>query len=155
MKNFFNKVLIIYDSKIKFKEFLKIKLKLKKKRYLFINLYQMKNLKSFNTVNKIISKLLKNNFTRQDCIIAFGGGITGDLSGFVSSIYKRGIKFVNIPTTLLAQVDASIGGKTGINHEIYGKNLIGSFYQPNLVISDTNYLKSLQKRINLWICGNI
>ena len=150
-KIFFNKVLIIYDSKIKFKEVLKIKLKLKKKEVLIYKFVSNEKSKKFNTVNKIISKLLKNNFTRQDCIIAFGGGITGDLSGFVSSIYKRGIKFINIPTTLLAQVDASIGGKTGINHEIYGKNLIGSFYPPNLVISDTNYLKSLSKKE--LICG--
>ena len=150
-KIFFNKVLIIYDSKIKFKEVLKIKLKLKKKEVLIYKFVSNEKSKKFNTVNKIISKLLKNNFTRQDCIIAFGGGITGYLSGFVSSIYKRGIKFINIPTTLLAQVDASIGGKTGINHEIYGKNLIGSFYHPNLVISDTNYLKSLSKKE--LICG--
>ena len=74
-----------------------------------------------------------------------GGGITGDVSGFAASVFKRGINFINIPTTLLAQVDSSIGGKTGINTK-YGKNLIGSFYQPQLVLSDTNFLKSLPKR---------
>ena len=119
-KIFFNKALIIYDSKIKIKDVSKITSKLKKKEVFIYKFESNEKSKSFKTVNKIIIKLLKNNFTRQDCIISLGGGITGDLSGFVSSIYKRGIKFINIPTTLLAQVDASIGGKTGINHEIYG-----------------------------------
>tara|TARA_Y100000590_G_C15671406_1_gene996374 strand:+ start:807 stop:1655 length:849 start_codon:yes stop_codon:yes gene_type:complete len=94
--------------------------------------------------------LLKNNFHRNDCLISIGGGITGDVSSYSASIYKRGIKFINIPTTLLAQVDSSIGGKTGVNSK-YGKNLIGTFYQPNLVISDTSFLKSLNKREI--ICG--
>jgi len=79
-----------------------------------------------------------------------GGGITGDVAGFVASIFKRGINFINIPTTLLAQVDSSIGGKTGVNSS-QGKNLIGSFYQPKLVISDTSFLKYLSKKE--MICG--
>ena len=106
--------------------------------------------KNFKNVNKIINILLKKNFHRNDCLISVGGGITGDISGFAASIYKRGLKFINIPSTLLAQVDSSIGGKTGINSK-YGKNSIGSFYQPNLVISDTNFLKTLPKREI--ICG--
>ena len=89
--------------------------------------------------------MLKNNFNRNDCLIALGGGIVGDVSAFAASIFKRGLKFVNIPSTLLAQVDSSIGGKTGINSK-FGKNLIGSFYQPSLVIIDINFLKSLPKR---------
>ena len=87
-----------------------------------------------------MNNLLKNNFNRSDCVIAFGGGIIGDLSAFVSNLTKRGIKFINIPTTLLAQVDASIGGKTGINSH-QGKNLIGTFYQPDFVLSDISVLK--------------
>ena len=78
-------------------------------------------------------------------MISIGGGITGDISGFAASLFKRGLKFINIPTTLLSQVDSSIGGKTGINTK-YGKNLVGSFYPPNLVISDTEFLKTLPKR---------
>jgi len=101
-------------------------------------------------VNLILNKLFKFNFNRNDCIISFGGGIVGDVSGFAASIFKRGLKFVNIPTTLLAQVDSSIGGKTGVNNK-YGKNLIGSFMQPDLVISDVNMLYSLPKREI--ICG--
>ena len=101
--------------------------------------------KNQRSVNEITSILLKKNFNRNDCLISIGGGITGDVSGFVASTYKRGLKFVNIPTTLLSQVDSSIGGKTGINTK-YGKNLIGSFYQPSLVISDINFLNSLPER---------
>ena len=98
--------------------------------------------KSLKVANKIIEQLLKDNFNRSDCVIALGGGIIGDLAGFISSLAKRGLKFINIPTTLLAQVDASIGGKTGIN-SYQGKNLIGTYYQPEIIISDVSILKSL------------
>ncbi len=93
---------------------------------------------------------MNKNFSRNDVLISLGGGITGDVSGFAASLLKRGLKFINIPTTLLAQVDSSIGGKTGVNSK-YGKNLIGTFYQPSLVISDIQFLKSLSKREI--ICG--
>ena len=106
--------------------------------------------KNIDSINKILKILLFQNFSRQDCLISIGGGIIGDVGGFAASLYKRGLKFVNIPTTLLAQVDSSIGGKTGVNSR-YGKNLIGSFYQPTLVLSDINFLKSLSKREI--ICG--
>ena len=120
----------------------------KKKIILFFNANEKnKNLKS---VNLILNKLFKFNFNRNDCIISFGGGIVGDVSGFAASIFKRGLKFVNIPTTLLSQVDSSIGGKTGVNNK-YGKNLIGSFMQPDLVVSDVSILNSLPKREI--ICG--
>ena len=101
-------------------------------------------------INSMLKNLFINNFTRNDVIICVGGGITGDLAGFTASIYKRGIKFINIPSTLLSQVDSSIGGKTGFNNK-FGKNLVGSFYQPDLVISDTKLLESLPKREI--ICG--
>ena len=94
--------------------------------------------------------MLKKNFHRDDCLIAFGGGILGDIVSLTANLIKRGIKFVNIPSTLLSQVDSSIGGKTGINSK-YGKNMIGTFYQPELVISDIDTLKSLPKRE--MICG--
>ena len=106
--------------------------------------------KNLKNINIILNKLFKYNFNRNDCIISIGGGITGDVSGFAASIFKRGLKFINIPTTLLSQVDSSIGGKTGVNNK-YGKNLIGSFMQPDLVISDISILNSLPKREI--ICG--
>ena len=112
--------------------------------YKFIYNANEKN-KNQKNVSKILDVLLKENFSRDDCLISVGGGITGDVTGFAASLFKRGLKFVNIPTTLLSQVDSSVGGKTGINtHQ--GKNLIGSFYQPKIVISDVNFLKSLPFR---------
>ena len=98
-----------------------------------------------DTVTFYLNTLLSKNFNRSDLVIGVGGGITGDVAGFVASVYKRGINFINIPTTLLAQVDSAIGGKTGVN-SVHGKNLIGSFYQPKLVISDTSFVNSLSKK---------
>ncbi len=145
----FNKCLIVIDKKVP-KNFLKkINFFLKKNKIIYFFNSSEKN-KNQNTINKIIEILLKNNFYRNDCLISIGGGITGDVSSFAASIFKRGIKFINVPTTLLSQIDSSIGGKTGINSK-YGKNLIGTFYQPHLVISDTNFLKSLPSREV--ICG--
>ena len=98
-----------------------------------------------NLLEKTISELLNNGIERNDTLIAVGGGVIGDLSGFISSIIYRGINFVQIPTTLLAQVDSSVGGKTAIN-VVQGKNLVGSFYQPKTVITDIDFLSSLTKR---------
>ena len=108
------------------------------------------NLKSFKEAGLLVENLLKNKFNRGDSIVAVGGGIIGDFAGFVASILKRGINFINVPSTLLSQVDSSIGGKTGVNSK-EGKNLIGSFYQPKLVISELAFLKSLPKRE--LVCG--
>ena len=132
------------------KEILKIKKSLKKKKIFLHFISANEKNKNQKTLNIILTKLLKENFSRQDCLISIGGGITGDIGGFAASLFKRGMQFINIPTTLLAQVDSSIGGKTGVNTK-YGKNLIGSFYQPRLVISDSNFLKTLPKREI--ICG--
>ena len=151
-KNFinFNKCLLVIDNKVPKKFIKQINFLLKKKEKFTYFFSSSEVNKSQKTINKLLNILLSNNFHRNDCLISIGGGITGDASSFAASIFKRGIKFINIPTTLLAQVDSSIGGKTGINSK-YGKNLIGTFYQPNLVISDTNFLKSLPKREI--ICG--
>ncbi len=94
---------------------------------------------------KILDFALKKQLKRNDAIIAIGGGVVGDLAGFVASTYMRGIKFVQIPTTLLAAVDSSVGGKTAINTK-YGKNLVGSFYQPNTVFINANFLKTLDEK---------
>lgn len=115
-----------------------------------INLPSGENSKSFLQVQKIQSFLLKNNFNRDSLIVAFGGGVVGDLAGFVASTYMRGVDFCQIPTTLLAMVDSSVGGKTGINLS-GSKNIIGSFYQPVFVIAETRFLKTLDDEE--WICG--
>ena len=144
------KISLIIDKNIpnKFTKILKKKLK-NYELSLFYFLPNEKS-KSIQTVNFFLKKLLSKNFTRSDLIISVGGGITGDLVGFIASIYKRGINFINVPTTLLAQVDSAVGGKTGVN-TVHGKNLIGSFYQPKLVMIDTDFLNSLSKRE--MICG--
>ena len=144
------KIALIIDSKIpnQFKN--KIKSKLKNYDLLVLPFPASEKNKSLKKVNFYLNKILSENFNRSDLIIGLGGGITGDVAGFVASIFKRGINFINIPTTLLAQVDSAIGGKTGIN-SAQGKNLIGSFYQPKLVISDTSFLNSLKKKE--MICG--
>ena len=101
--------------------------------------------KNINHLNEIIETTLSFEIDRDSIIIAFGGGVVGDIAGFVSSIVLRGINYIQVPTTLLSQVDSSIGGKTGINSKM-GKNLIGAFHQPLAVISDINILNSLPKR---------
>ena len=146
----FNQCLVVADKNVPKKLIDKVLNSLpKKKIYLHYFNSSEKN-KNQKSINNILSILLSKNFNRNDCIISIGGGITGDVSGFAASIFKRGLKFINIPSTLLSQIDSSIGGKTGINNK-YGKNLIGTFYQPSLVISDIIFLKSLPKREV--ICG--
>ena len=141
----FKKCLLVLDKNIPNRFVKKISKSLKRYEiYKFIYNANEKN-KNQKNVNKILNLLLKKNFSRDDCLISIGGGITGDVAGFAASLFKRGLKFVNIPTTLLSQVDSSVGGKTGINTSL-GKNLIGSFYQPKIVISDVNFLKSLPFR---------
>ena len=101
--------------------------------------------KSFEQLERLLSAMLEASFTRGDCVVAVGGGVVGDLSGFAASCYMRGIDFYNIPTTLLSQVDSSVGGKTAVN---FGgvKNIVGAFYQPKKVIIDPETLKTLERR---------
>ena len=101
--------------------------------------------KSVQNFQKILNFLAENSFDRADLIVAVGGGVVGDISGYVASSYLRGIQFLQIPTTLLAQVDSSVGGKTAINIAA-GKNLVGAFYNPKAVIIDTSVLKTLPGR---------
>jgi 3-dehydroquinate synthase len=101
--------------------------------------------KNWQTLNRIFDVLLENRCERATTIIALGGGVIGDLAGFAAASYQRGVPFIQVPTTLLAQVDSSVGGKTGINHPL-GKNMIGAFYQPRLVLADTDTLKTLPDR---------
>jgi 3-dehydroquinate synthase len=101
--------------------------------------------KDISTVQKIYGELLRHGLDRKSTLIALGGGVIGDITGFVASTYMRGIDYIQIPTTLLAQVDSSVGGKTGVNHKL-GKNMIGTFYQPKLVWIDIDTLKTLPQK---------
>ncbi len=101
--------------------------------------------KSFKQLEKLLEQLLELDIERCDTLLALGGGVIGDLVGFAASVLRRGVAFAQIPTTLLAQVDSSVGGKTGIN-TTYGKNLVGTFYQPKIVLSDLETLKTLPRR---------
>ncbi len=101
--------------------------------------------KSWFNLKKVVEWLLSNQVERNDFIVSLGGGVIGDLTGFACSIARRGIKIIHIPTTLLSQVDSSIGGKTGIN-SLQGKNLVGTFHHPSLILSDISFLKTLKKR---------
>ncbi len=101
--------------------------------------------KTWEGIMPIIDRLMEKQFDRRVTLIALGGGVIGDMTGFAAAIYRRGVNFIQIPTTLLAQVDSSVGGKTGVNHPL-GKNMIGAFHQPQCVIADTNTLNTLDKR---------
>ncbi len=106
--------------------------------------------KTLRWVTRVLDELVKGRFERGSALVALGGGVIGDLTGFAASVYLRGIPFIQVPTTLVAQVDSSVGGKTGVNHPL-GKNLIGAFYQPRLVLSDIATLKTLPPRE--WLGG--
>ena len=101
--------------------------------------------KTLESLNLIFTALLQGNHGRDTTIIALGGGVIGDVAGFAAASYQRGVRLIQIPTTLLSQVDSSVGGKTAVNHEL-GKNMIGAFYQPSMVIIDTHTLGTLPKR---------
>lgn len=101
--------------------------------------------KNWETLNQIFDALLKNRCERSTALLALGGGVVGDLTGFAAAVYQRGVPFIQVPTTLLAQVDSAVGGKTAINHPL-GKNMIGAFYQPLAVVADTDTLSTLPSR---------
>jgi len=101
--------------------------------------------KTLDTVNSIYTALLESRFNRGCTLVALGGGVVGDITGFAAASYQRGVAFLQVPTTLLAQVDSSVGGKTGVNHPL-GKNMIGAFHQPNCVLIDTDTLDTLDDR---------
>lgn len=137
-------ILIIMDDNIPVRYMESIKNSLDNNIYSFV-IRHGENNKSFSNYQNILNYLLDLNFTRDDMIINLGGGVVSDLGGFIASTYKRGIKYINIPTTTLSMVDSSIGGKVAINYSGY-KNVIGSFYEPYLVIIDIELLKTLDER---------
>ena len=137
------KVLLVSDDGVP-STYQQTLLKQCKQGYLYV-IPQGEASKSFESYQRILSFLIEKHFTRSDCVIALGGGVVGDLAGFVSASYMRGIDFYNIPTTLLSQVDSSIGGKTAVDF-MGVKNIIGAFYQPKKVLIDANTLKTLDAR---------
>jgi 3-dehydroquinate synthase len=116
-----------------------------KRRFHVVSIPDGERAKTLSTVDRLVNQMIKHDLNRQSTVVAFGGGVVGDVAAFVASIYMRGIAVVQVPTTLLAQVDSSIGGKTGVNHRIV-KNLIGTFHQPSLVIADPVVLRTLPDR---------
>jgi 3-dehydroquinate synthase len=114
-------------------------------KFVEINLPDGEKYKTWETLNLIFDGLLANRFDRKCLVVALGGGVVGDMAGFAAASYQRGVEFVQIPTTLLSQVDSSVGGKTGINHPA-GKNMVGAFHQPKLVLADTAALATLPTR---------
>tara|TARA_Y100000996_G_scaffold85467_1_gene59295 strand:- start:3127 stop:4191 length:1065 start_codon:yes stop_codon:yes gene_type:complete len=139
-----NKILIITDDGVPKKYIKELRNSIKNKNINVITLKQGENSKSFSSYQRILNKLLDLKFDRSDTLIALGGGVVGDITGFCAATYLRGIDYIQIPSTLLAQVDSSVGGKTAINVK-QGKNLIGSFYNPKLVLISTNFLKTLSE----------
>jgi len=142
----YQKILIVSDKGVPKKYIKEIKALIPQSKKVFLHILpegeKSKSLKSFNS---ILEELANLKFDRTDCLIAIGGGMVGDISGFVASSYLRGIDFIQIPTTLLSQVDSSVGGKTAINIA-QGKNLVGAFYNPKKVLISINYLKSLTEK---------
>ncbi len=122
-----------------------LKDKLKAKELTVCTIPDGEEYKHLKTIEDILEHCFTQRLDRKSLLIAFGGGVIGDMTGFASSIYQRGIDFVQIPTTLLSQVDASVGGKTGINNK-FGKNLVGAFHQPKAVYIDPSFLDTLPKR---------
>jgi 3-dehydroquinate synthase len=137
-----NKILIITDDGIPKNHIKKLKNTINNKNVYIFSLKSGEKSKSFSSYQKILNKLFELKFDRSDIVIAFGGGVVGDITGFSAATYMRGIKYIQIPTTLLAQVDSSVGGKTAIN-VAQGKNLVGAFYNPSLVIVSTYFLNTL------------
>jgi 3-dehydroquinate synthase len=141
--NLDRKVFIITDSGVPSEYALTVKNQCKEA---YIHVLEMgEQSKSIDNYVKTLQALIDFGMTRTDCIIAVGGGVVGDFSGFIASTYMRGIDFYNIPTTLLSQIDSSIGGKVAIDFEGV-KNIVGAFYQPKAVLIDPNTLKTLDKR---------
>lgn len=141
--DFSGKVMIISDGNIPIS--LKEKILSQFENAILVEVSEGEVSKSFDTYQMLMTKLLELGFSRKDTIVALGGGVIGDLSGFVASTYKRGCHFISIPTTTLSQIDSSIGGKVAINHNGI-KNCIGNFYHPEVVFVDVNTLKTLSKR---------
>ncbi len=142
---FDTKVAIVTNTKISGLHLRYLLERITAKELYIITIQDGEEYKNQESIDYILEALFNHKFNRSSLLIAFGGGVIGDMTGYAASIYQRGIDFIQIPTTLLSQVDASVGGKTGINNR-YGKNLIGAFYQPKAVYIDAHFLSTLPKR---------
>jgi 3-dehydroquinate synthase len=143
--SFDGKVAIVTNPKVAGLHLKTLLEKLSAKELYIITVPDGEGYKNQASVDLILENLFNHKFNRNSTLIAFGGGVIGDMTGFVASMYQRGIDFVQVPTTLLSQVDASVGGKTGINNK-FGKNLVGAFYQPKAVYIETAFLDTLASR---------
>lgn len=143
--SFDKKVVVVTNPTIASYHLEYLKSKLNAKQLSFCTIPDGEQYKNMQTLEMILEACFEAKLDRKSLLVAFGGGVIGDMTGFAASIYQRGIDFIQIPTTLLSQVDASVGGKTGINNK-FGKNLIGSFHQPKAVYIDSTFLKTLPKR---------
>jgi 3-dehydroquinate synthase len=143
--HFDKKVAIITNPKVSGLHLGKLLENLRAREVYIITVPDGEEHKNMTTVEYVLERLFEHTFDRKSLLIAFGGGVIGDMTGFIASLYQRGIDFIQIPTTLLSQVDASVGGKTGVNNR-FGKNLIGAFYQPKSVHIDTRFLDTLPIR---------
>ena len=142
---FDTKVVIVTNPTVSALHLEYLKEKLKAKELSVVTIPDGEMYKHLKTIEDILEHCFTKRLDRKSLLVAFGGGVIGDMTGFAASIYQRGIDFVQIPTTLLSQVDASVGGKTGINNK-FGKNLVGAFHQPNAVYIDPSFLNTLPKR---------
>ena len=142
---FDSKVAIVTNTKVAGLHLKYLLERIEAKELYIVTIQDGEEYKNQQSIEYILEALFNHKFNRSSMLIAFGGGVIGDMTGYAASIYQRGIDFVQIPTTLLSQVDASVGGKTGINNK-YGKNLIGAFYQPKAVYIDAYFLSTLPKR---------
>jgi len=143
--HFDTKVAIVTNPKVAGLHLSYLLSKVSAKELYIITIADGEEYKNKDSIDTILESLFNHRFNRKSMLIAFGGGVIGDMTGYAASIYQRGINFVQIPTTLLSQVDSSVGGKTGINNR-YGKNLIGSFHQPKSVLIDPFFLSTLAPR---------
>jgi len=143
--HFDTKVAIITNPKVAGLHLAYLLSKISAKELYIITVPDGEEYKNQQSVDTILESLFNHRFNRKSMLIAFGGGVIGDMTGYVASIYQRGVEFIQIPTTLLSQVDASVGGKTGMNNS-YGKNLIGAFHQPKAVYIDPLFLTTLPSR---------
>ncbi|MCF6310549.1 MAG: 3-dehydroquinate synthase [Sulfurimonas sp.] len=143
--NFDTKVAVVTNSTVSKLHLEYLLTKISAKELHVITLKDGEEYKNQESVNMILESMFESRFNRKSMLIAFGGGVIGDMTGFAASIYQRGIDFIQIPTTLLSQVDASVGGKTGMNNK-YGKNLVGAFHQPRAVYIDPYFLTTLPSR---------